>query len=73
MRPLAFVVGAGFVAAVGCSVLILSWHYPSDVLGGILVASAWGFAALACLNWAEQLGELRRPAQVSSRAAISVK
>jgi membrane-associated phospholipid phosphatase len=72
-RPLAFVAGAGFVAAVGCSVLVLSWHYPSDVLGGILVASAWGFAALACLNWAEQLGELRRPAQVSSRAAISVK
>lgn len=50
-RPLAFAVGAGFVAGVGCSVLVLSWHYPSDVLGGILVAAGWGFAALACLNW----------------------
>jgi membrane-associated phospholipid phosphatase len=42
--------GAGFVLAVGCSVMVLAWHFPSDVLGGILVASGWGFAALAALR-----------------------
>ncbi len=41
------VLGACFVAMVACSVLVLAWHYPSDVLGGILVAAGWGFAVLA--------------------------
>ncbi len=41
---------AGFLltAAVGISVMVLSWHYPSDVLGGLLVVGAWAFASLAC-------------------------
>jgi membrane-associated phospholipid phosphatase len=47
MKPAVAVAGACFVAAVGISVLVLDWHYPSDVLGGILVASGWGFAVLA--------------------------
>lgn len=42
--------GAGFVSAVGCSVVVLDWHFPSDVAGGILVAGGWGFAALAGLR-----------------------
>src|SRR5262249_27061070 len=32
--------GALALAAVGSSVMALSWHYPSDVLGGVLVAAA---------------------------------
>lgn len=64
--------GACLVAAVGCSVMILAWHFPSDVLGGILVASGWGFAVLAALRVAAG-PEPARPDQVSSRAAISVK
>jgi membrane-associated phospholipid phosphatase len=64
--------GACLVAAVGCSVMILAWHFPSDVLGGILVASGWGFAALAALRVANG-PDRARPDQVSSRAAISVK
>lgn len=43
-------IGAGLVLAVGCSIMVLAWHFPSDVLGGILVASGWGFAALAALR-----------------------
>jgi membrane-associated phospholipid phosphatase len=42
--------GAALTAAVGFSVVILGWHYPSDVLGGLLVVGAWGFAALAYLR-----------------------
>ncbi len=71
-RPAVALVGACFVAAVGCSVMILAWHFPSDVLGGILVACGWGFAVLAARRVAEGGGSGRR-AQVSSRPTISVK
>jgi membrane-associated phospholipid phosphatase len=49
-RLLAAGVGAALVAAVGLSVVILGWHYPSDVLGGLLVVATWGFAAVAYLR-----------------------
>jgi membrane-associated phospholipid phosphatase len=71
-RPAVAAAGACFVAAVGCSVMILAWHFPSDVLGGVLVASGWGFAVLALRRIAEGGGSGRR-AQVASRPAISVK
>jgi membrane-associated phospholipid phosphatase len=70
--PAAALIGAGLVAAVGCSVMALDWHYPSDVLGGILVAAGWGFAALAVLR-ATQGRSRWQPGQLGSRAAISVK
>jgi len=72
LRPTVAVLGVCLVAAVGCSVVVLAWHYPSDVLGGILVASGWGFAALAALRLAEGVAP-RRAAQLGRRAAISVK
>jgi membrane-associated phospholipid phosphatase len=53
-------------------VMILAWHFPSDVLGGILVACGWGFAVLALRRAAEGSGSSPR-AQASSRPAISVK
>jgi membrane-associated phospholipid phosphatase len=65
-------IGAWFVLAVGCSVMVLAWHFPSDVLGGILVASGWGFGVLA-LRRAAEGGGSERPAQASSRPAISLK
>jgi membrane-associated phospholipid phosphatase len=71
-RPLVAVCGVGLVAAVGCSVMALSWHYPSDVLGGILVATGWGFAALAGLR-ASEAAPRWRPGQLGRRAAISLK
>jgi membrane-associated phospholipid phosphatase len=37
-------------AAVGYGLVILSFHYPSDVLGGYLVAGAWTAAAVAALR-----------------------
>lgn len=64
------------VAAVGCSVMALSWHYPSDVMGGLLVVAAWGFAVLAALRATAPGGSSGRAAaqpRSSSRAAISVK
>lgn len=41
------VVGACLSAAVACSVIVLHHHYPSDALGGALVAFAWFFAVLS--------------------------
>jgi membrane-associated phospholipid phosphatase len=71
-RAAVALIGAGLVIAVGCSVMALSWHYPSDVLGGVLVAAGWGFATLAVLG-ATQTRPGWSPDQLGSRAAISVK
>jgi len=57
LRPLVTGVGLAFGAAVGCSLLILAWHMPSDVLGGYLVASLWIALAVAGLRATDR----RRP------------
>jgi len=58
LRPLVLGVGIVFAAAVGCSLLILAWHMPSDVVGGYLVASLWMALAVAALRATDR----RRPA-----------
>jgi len=50
LRPLVAVIGALFLIAVSCSLLILAWHMPSDVLGGYLVATLWAALAVAALR-----------------------
>ena len=57
LRPLVAWAGGAFALAVGCALLILAWHMPSDVLGGYLVASFWTALAVAALR----AGERRRP------------
>jgi membrane-associated phospholipid phosphatase len=49
-RRLVATLGLLFAAAVGCALLILAWHMPSDVLGGYLLASLWAALALAALR-----------------------
>jgi membrane-associated phospholipid phosphatase len=73
LRLVTAALGACLVAAVGCAVMALAWHYPSDVLGGILVAAAWGFAALAALRLGEGGASRRAAPQLGRRAAISLK
>jgi membrane-associated phospholipid phosphatase len=58
LRPLVTALGLAFAAAVGCSLLILAWHMPSDVIGGYLVASLWMALAVAALR----AGDRRRAA-----------
>jgi membrane-associated phospholipid phosphatase len=72
MLPAVAALGTCFVVAMGWSVLALNWHYPSDVAGGALVASSWGFAVLASMRLSPGTRS-QRPAQLGSRAAISVK
>ena len=57
-RPAVAAAMAAFTVAVVFSFLELGWHYPSDALGGFLVASVWIQFGLAGL-W---LYEAHRPA-----------
>jgi len=53
LRPLSALVGALVVTGVGAAVLVLRWHYPTDVLGGVWVGSGAVFFidAFAHLPW----------------------
>jgi membrane-associated phospholipid phosphatase len=62
--PVAWVGGA-FALAVGCALLILAWHMPSDVIGGYLVATLWMALAVAALR----AGERRWPSRRATEAA----
>jgi membrane-associated phospholipid phosphatase len=53
LRPTVAALGATFAATVGCSLLILAWHMPSDVFGGYLVAGLWTALAMAALRASE--------------------
>src|SRR3954469_22022434 len=62
LRPAAAVLGALLAAAVAYAILILAWHFPSDVLGGFFVAATWVLLAVAVLLAARRsLPGERRP------------
>lgn len=48
-RPLTAAVGGAFAVGVSYSFLALAWHYPSDALGGFLVAGTWTSLAVAAV------------------------
>lgn len=50
-RPATIAIGALATVAIGCSRVVLHYHYPSDVLGGWLVAAGWCFAVVATLRY----------------------
>lgn len=50
LRDLTLTLGAAFALAMGCSVVVIGWHYPSDVLGAYLVVACWSFAVLAAMR-----------------------
>ncbi|HYM44970.1 MAG TPA: phosphatase PAP2 family protein [Solirubrobacteraceae bacterium] len=53
-RAIVGALGAGFAVAVGCSLVILAWHMPSDVFGGYLLAALWVTLAVAGLRAADR-------------------
>jgi membrane-associated phospholipid phosphatase len=61
LRPYMAVVGALYAAAVGCFLLILSWHMPSDVVAGYLMATLWAALAVAALRAAELRWPTHKP------------
>jgi membrane-associated phospholipid phosphatase len=60
-RPYVAVVGATFALAVCYSFLTLGWHYPSDALGGLLVASIWTLLGVAWFSVVD--ARARRPTE----------
>lgn len=67
LRPLAALVGAGFSLAVSFSIVASGWHFPSDVVGGYLLASSWALVLLAGLRSAD-----RRFPERSGRGRLAV-
>ena len=72
LRPVVAALGASLAIAVGYSLLVRGTHYPSDVLGGFLVAGSWALCTVAALltaerRWATGRGSHER---VSIRAAL---
>jgi membrane-associated phospholipid phosphatase len=43
-------IGIFLTASMAISVVVLGWHYPSDAIGAIFVAAAWGFLMVAALR-----------------------
>jgi membrane-associated phospholipid phosphatase len=53
-RALVALCAGAFAIAVGYATLALTWHYPSDVVGGYLVAGTWVSLATAFLQRVER-------------------
>jgi membrane-associated phospholipid phosphatase len=60
LRPLVAALGGAFAVAVGCSLLILAWHMPSDVIGGYLLAALCVSLAVAAMGSAWDQPRRRR-------------
>jgi membrane-associated phospholipid phosphatase len=72
-RPYVGATMAAFAITVVYSFLELGWHYPSDVLGGFLVASTWTLLGLAALwSFEARRPERKRELPQSGRVQFSV-
>lgn len=67
-RPLVAVCGALYSLAVSESIMLLAWHFPSDIAGGYIVAGSSALLTLAALRAAEQ----RWPRRTGREAARRV-
>jgi membrane-associated phospholipid phosphatase len=47
------IIGSVLTVLVGIAMVILHSHWPTDTIGGMLVAGIWGFAAVAVLKATE--------------------
>ncbi len=75
LRSATATLGALFAVAVSYSFLALAWHYPTDVLGGFLVASIWTLLGVAAIwtaqsHRAPQSAQAHRPGRPTIWAAL---
>lgn len=68
-RPAVAATGALLALGVAFSVLALKWHFPSDVIGGYLMAGTWACFGVAALRVADDRWPARQHAPGSSRLA----
>lgn len=71
-RPLVAALGAVYTLAVTFTLLVASWHYPSDVLAGYLMAGTWTALGVAALWWREAREPSSTPAGVPERTRVNV-
>jgi membrane-associated phospholipid phosphatase len=71
-RPVVAALGALFALAVSESIMLLGWHFPSDVLGGFLVATASALATVAALRAADARWPERTGREAARRAFDAV-
>lgn len=57
LRPAAALAGAAYAGGVGLSLILLGWHFPSDVVGSFFLCGFWAAAIAAVLP-----RTVRRPA-----------
>ena len=69
-RPLVAAVGGLFALGVSLSVIVLGWHFPSDVFGGQLLACTWCLIALAALRFAGARWPVRGSMRKAAREAV---
>jgi membrane-associated phospholipid phosphatase len=67
LRPAAALLGAAYGAGVGLSVMLLHWHYGSDVVGSFFLCGFWAAAIAAALP-----GTVPRPAISPAGALVAV-
>jgi uncharacterized membrane protein YidH (DUF202 family) len=72
LRPVTAAVSGGVVMVLSISLLILNWHWPSDVVGGQLLATGWCLVALAALRWANARWPTRADMTRAARDAMVV-
>jgi membrane-associated phospholipid phosphatase len=58
------ILGAIVALGVAFSVLALKWHFPSDVIGGFLMAGAWTCFGVAALRYVDARWPARQRARV---------
>jgi hypothetical protein len=66
------IAGAVFALAVSESIMLLAWHFPSDVVGGFLVATACALATVAVLQVADERWPQRTGRQAARRAISGI-
>jgi hypothetical protein len=69
LRALAAAAGTALAIGVSFSILVLAWHFPSDVLGGFLVAAFWIALGIAFLRTREGVPRRER---MPAREAVSL-
>lgn len=72
-RPLTAVLGITLAVAVGLTLVNLGSHFPSDVIGGFLLATFWTFVVAAALaaassRWPERTGRTKLTASLQRAA-----
>jgi membrane-associated phospholipid phosphatase len=70
-RPLTAAIGMLFTIGLSFALLILQWHFPSDIVGGYLVATAWGLTTLAALRAVNARWPQRGTVRKAAREAIN--